>query len=141
MNKVMLMGRLTKDPEVRYSQSKKGDQMAIGKFSLAVDRRITREGEPTADFFECAAFGKLGEFIEKYLKKGTKVVLVGKLQNNNYINKNGEKVYSNQIVIDEIEFAESKKAASEQESKKAYSDQTEEFMQIPEGMGNTLPFK
>lgn len=136
MNKVMLMGRLTKDPEVWYSQSKKGEQMAIGKFSLAVDRRITRDGEPTADFFECAAFGKLGEFIEKYLKKGTKVVLVGKLQNNNYTNKNGEKVYSNQIVIDEIEFAESKKANSKQTS-----EQTEEFMQIPEGMVNTLPFK
>ena len=93
MNKAILMGRLTRDPEVRYSQ---GDsQMAIASFSLAVDRRYKKQGdETTADFFNCTAFGKQGEFVEKYLKKGTKVVVTGRIQNDNYTNKEGQKVYS-----------------------------------------------
>ena len=110
MNKVILMGRLTRDPEVRYSQNE--NSTAIARFSLAVDRRFKRDGEPTADFFNCTAFGKQGEFVEKYLKQGTKVLVTGRVQNDNYTNKNGEKVYSVQIMVEEIEFAESKANAS-----------------------------
>lgn len=106
MNKVIMMGRLTRDPEVRYSQNE--NSTAIARFSLAVDRKFKRDGEPTADFFNFTAFGKQGEFVEKYLKQGTKIVVCGRLQNNNYTNKDGEKIYGVQIMVDEIEFAESK---------------------------------
>ncbi len=155
MNKVILMGRLTRNPDVRYSQSRSGDQMAIGKFSIAVDRRFQRgnsqDGEQTADFFNCTAFGKLGEFVEKYLVQGTKVVVCGRIQNDNYTNKNGEKVYSVQIIAEEIEFAESKNAASSNGSNGGYQPQqaaavpsdasAEGFMDIPTGIENDLPFK
>ena len=107
MNKVILMGRLTRDPEVRYGGA---NNTAIAKFSLAVDRRFKREGQPEADFFNCTAFGKTGEFVEKYLRKGTKVVLDGEIQNDNY-EKDGVKHYSTQIIVNTLEFAESKKAA------------------------------
>ena len=147
MNKVILMGRLTRDPEVRYSQ---GDsQMAIARFSLAVDRRFKRQGDTvTADFFNCTAFGKQGEFVEKYLKQGTKIVVTGRIQNDNYTNKEGQKVYSVQIMVEEIEFAESKNAAANSGS----SFQTppmgntepmapeEGFMNIPDGIESSLPF-
>ncbi|MBO4414944.1 MAG: single-stranded DNA-binding protein [Lachnospiraceae bacterium] len=108
MNKVFLMGRLTRDPEVRYSQG--ANSSAIGKFSIAVDRRFKREGQPDADFFNCTAFGKLGEFVRDYLKKGVKVVVIGSVQNDNYTDKDGNQRYSVQIICDEIEFAESKNA-------------------------------
>lgn len=108
MNKVFLIGRLTQDPEIRYAQNE--NSTAIARFSIAVDRRFKRDGEPTADFFNCTAFGKTAEFVEKYLHKGSKIAIVGHIQNNNYTNKNGEKVYSIQIMVDEIEFAESKGA-------------------------------
>ena len=107
MNKAILMGRLTRAPEVRYSQN--DSNMAIARFSLAVDRRYKKQGdETTADFFNCTAFGKQGEFVEKYLKQGTKIVVTGRIQNDNYTNKEGQKVYSVQIMVEEIEFAESK---------------------------------
>ena len=148
MNKVILMGRLTRDPEVRYSQ---GDgQMAIARFSLAVDRRFKRQGDTvTADFFNCTAFGKQGEFVEKYLKQGTKVVVTGRIQNDNYTNKEGQKVYSVQIIVEEIEFAESKNAAgggSSFQSAPAGGNQEpmmpeDGFMNIPDGIDNTLPFQ
>ena len=109
MNKVMLMGRLTRDPEVRYGQS--GNQTAVARFSIAVDRRFKREGQPDADFFNCTAFGKQAEFVERYLRKGTKMVVIGSIQNDNYTNREGQKVYSVQIVVDEMEFAESKNAS------------------------------
>lgn len=109
MNKVILMGRLTRDPEVRYGGSSGG---AIARFSIAVDRRFKREGQPEADFFNCTAFGKTGEFVEKYLHKGTKILLDGEVQNDNYTNKEGQKVYSTQIIVNQIEFAESKNAQS-----------------------------
>ena len=109
MNKWIGIGRLTRDPEVRYGQS--GN--AIANFSVAVDRRFKRDGEAQADFFNCTAFGKTGEFVEKYLHKGTKVVIDGEVQNNNYEDKNGTKHYSVQIIINQIEFAESKRAAEE----------------------------
>ena len=148
MNKVILMGRLTRDPEVRYSQ---GDsQMAIARFSLAVDRRFKRQGDTvTADFFNCTAFGKQGEFVEKYLKQGTKVVVTGRIQNDNYTNKEGQKVYSVQIIVEEIEFAESKNAAgggSSFQNAPAGGNQEpmmpeDGFMNIPDGIDNTLPFQ
>ena len=106
MNKSILMGRLTRDPEVRYSQGEKST--AIASFSIAVNRKFKREGEPEADFFNCTAFGKQAEFVEKYLKQGTKILLSGRVQNNNYTTKEGQKVYSVQIMVEEIEFAESK---------------------------------
>ena len=109
MNKVILMGRLTRDPEVRYAQN--GNQMAIARFSIAVDRRFKREGEPDADFFNCTAFGKQAEFVERYLHKGTKILTCGRIQNDNYTNKDGQMVYSVRVMVDEIEFAESKNAA------------------------------
>ena len=148
MNKVILMGRLTRDPEVRYSQ---GDsQMAIARFSLAVDRRFKRQGDTvTADFFNCTAFGKQGEFVEKYLKQGTKIVVTGRIQNDNYTNKEGQKVYSVQVIVEEIEFAESKNAAgggSSFQSTPAGGNQEpmmpeDGFMNIPDGIDNTLPFQ
>ena len=151
MNKVILMGRLTRDPEVRYTQSRNGDQMAIGRFSLAVDRRFQRGSQDgndtTADFFNCTAFGRLGEFVEKYLKQGTKVVVSGRIQNDNYTNKNGEKVYSVQIIAEEIEFAESKVAQGQGGYQPAAASPApqnaspDDFMSIPEGIENDLPFK
>ena len=110
MNKLILMGRLTRDPEVRYGGA---NNNAIARFSIAVDRRFKRDGQPTADFFNCTAFGKLGEFVEKYLRKGTKIVLDGEIQNNNYQNKEGQTVYGFQVIANSIEFAESKRAAEE----------------------------
>ena len=107
MNKVILMGRLTRDPEVRYSQGQ--NSTAIAKFSIAVDRRFRRDGQPEADFFNCTCFGKQAEFVEKYLQKGTKVVTTGRVENDNY-EKDGVKHYNVQIMVEEIEFAESKNA-------------------------------
>lgn len=101
------MGRLTRDPEIRYGGQ--DNQMAIARFTLAVNRKKKTDGEPEADFFNCTAFGKLGEFVEKYLRQGTKILLTGRIQNNNYTNKDGEKVYSVQVIAEEMEFAESKK--------------------------------
>lgn len=131
MNKVILMGRLTKDPEVRYTNGGK----TIGSFSIAVDRRFKSEGQPEADFFTCVTFGKQAEFVEKYLKKGTKILLSGQIQNNNY-EKDGVKHYNTQIVVDEIEFAESKRSQSEEPSSK-----DDGFMAIPDDAGDELPFK
>jgi len=109
MNKVILMGRLTRDPEIRYSG---GDSsMAIARFSIAVDRRFKRQGDSAdADFFNCTAFGRQAEFVEKYLHQGTKILLVGRIQNDNYTNREGQRVFSVQIIAEEIEFAESKNA-------------------------------
>lgn len=131
MNHLILMGRLTKDPEIRYTNGGK----TVGSFSLAVDRRFKSEGQPEADFFNCVTFGKQAEFVEKYLHKGTKILLAGEIQNNNYKDQNGVQHYSMQVLVNEIEFAESKK--SQQES----SDQSNDgFMDIPEGMEEELPF-
>ena len=144
MNKVILMGRLTRDPETRYST---GDNpMAIGKFSIAVDRRFKRNGdEQTADFFNCTAFGKQGEFVEKYLRKGAKVLVEGELRNDNYTNKNGEKVYSMNIVTNNIEFAESKNAGSDNSgyvpaNPPAGEAPDSDFMNVPDIKDSDLPF-
>lgn len=143
MNKVILMGRLTRDPEVRYTDG----GVSIAKFSLAVDRRFKRDNGPTADFFNCTSFGKQAEFVEKYLHRGTKILLSGRIENNNYTNKDGEKVYSTQIVTEELEFAESKAAAgqSAQEHHEPTGTPAPEvgdgFMSIPDGLDDEeLPF-
>ena len=142
MNKIMLMGRLTRDPETRYSQGE--SQFAIARFSLAVDRKFKRQGEPDADFFNCTAFGKQGEFVEKYLKQGTKILLSGHVQNDNYTNKNGEKVYSVQIIAEEIEFAESKASQGGGGFQPVQPDPTQAaddgFLNIPNGIEEELPF-
>lgn len=110
MNKVILMGRLTRDPEVRYSA---GDtSMAFARYTIAVDRRFKREGEATADFIPCVAFGKNAEFAEKYLRQGTKIALTGRIQTGSYVNRDGQKVYTTDVVVEEQEFAESKAAAA-----------------------------
>ncbi len=149
MNKVILMGRLTRDPEVRYSQG--ASQTAVARFSIAVDRRFKREGEPDADFFNCTCFGKQAEFVERYLRKGTKILTSGRIQNDNYTNKDGQMVYSVRVMVDEIEFAESKNASSGSEggfgggymggnNAPAPSGAGDGFMNIPDGIDEELPF-
>jgi len=139
MNKVILMGRLTREPEVRYSQG--ANSMAVARFSLAVNRRFKREGEPEADFFNCAAFGKQAEFIERNMRKGVKVVVSGRIQNDNYTNKDGQIVYAVKVMVEEIEFAESKAAGGNQENT-AYNGTAsgDGFMNIPDGIDEELPF-
>jgi len=141
MNKVILMGRLTRDPEVRYSQ---GDsQMTIARFSLAVDRRFKKQGDTvTADFFNCTAFGKQGEFVEKYLKQGIKILLTGHIQNDNYTNKEGQKVYAIQIIVEELEFAESKSSQGSNDNSQPSQGEADAdgFMNIPDSIDSTLPF-
>lgn len=135
MNKVIQIGCLTRDPDVRYSQA--AEPMAVAKFSIAVNRKFKREGEPEADFFNVTAFGKLGQFVEKYLKKGTKIALTGKLQNNNYTDKNGVKRYEVQIIAEEIEFAGAKK----EESGRAPEADDDGFVAVPDSAIQELPFK
>lgn len=139
MNKVLLMGRLTRDPEVRYSQGQNGEQMAIAKFSLAVDRRIKKDGEQGADFINCVAFGKTAEFAEKYLKQGTKVATEGRWQTGSFTNKDGQKVYTNDCVIEQMEFAESKKTTDQ--NQQTTQQKPDDFISIPDGIEMDLPFK
>ena len=140
MNKVILMGRLTRDPDVRYSQ---GDSpMAIARYTLAVDRRFRRDNDQqTADFISCVAFGRNGEFAEKYLHQGTKIVAEGRIQTGSYTNKDGNKVYTTEVVVENQEFAESKASASNNEGgfqPQAQSAPTapagDGFMNIPDGV-------
>ena len=139
MNKCMLIGRLTRDPEVRYTQ---GDNaMAIARYSLAVDRRFKRDGEPDADFINCVAFGKAGEFAEKYLKKGTKIAVVGRIQTGSYTNKDGQKVYTTDIVVEEQEFVESKNNGSSDNNQSTPTNKSTDFMNtIDEIEDSELPF-
>ena len=140
MNKFIGMGRLTRDPEVRYSQGEKST--AIASFSIAVNRKFKRENEADVDFFNCTAFGKQAEFVEKYLKQGTKVLITGRVQNNNYTNKEGQKVYSVQIMVEEIEFTESKAASTGTTPSFNPNGVTDAngFMNIPESLAEELPF-
>ena len=149
MNKVILMGRLTRDPEVRYAQGE--NSMAIARFSLAVDRRRQNNSDgQTADFINIVAFGRLGEFAEKYLHKGTKVALSGRIQTGSYTNKDGVRVYTTDVVVEDQEFAESKNASGQNEggfgnSYSAPARQTNNsfsdgFMNIPDGIDEELPF-
>ena len=141
MNKVILMGRIVRDPEIRYSTGE--NATAIARYSLAVDRRFKRDGEPTADFINCVVFGKGAEFAEKYLQKGTKIAIVGRIQTGSYTNKDGVKVYTTDVVVEEQEFAESK-SASENNSKESAPRQNrgseDGFMNIPDGVEEELPF-
>lgn len=143
MNKVILMGRLTRDPDVRYSQ---GDNaMAIARYSLAVDRRFKRDGdEQTADFINCVAFGKSGEFAEKYLHKGTKIAVVGRIQTGSFTNKDGQKVYTTDVVVEEQEFAESKNNGGGTSTSNIPANNNapsaDGFMNIPDDIDEDLPF-
>ena len=145
MNKVILMGRLTRDPEVRYAQGE--NAMAIARLSLAVDRRRQNNADgQTADFINIVAFGRLGEFAEKYLHKGTKVALSGRIQTGSYTNKDGVKVYTTDIIAEDIEFAESKNSAGSDGgyagavSRPAPASAGDGFMNIPDGIDEELPF-
>lgn len=142
MNKVIIMGRLTRDPEVRYSQGE--NSMAIAKYSVAVDRRAREGAEQTADFINVTAFGRGGEFAEKYLKKGTKVLVTGRLQTGSYTNKDGVKVYTTDVIAEDQEFAESKRSAEGGTSAPADNTNTSSngdgFMNVPEGLDEDLPF-
>ena len=154
MNKVILMGRLTRDPEVRYTQGE--NAMAIAKYTLAVDRRRgsrSNGGEDQqADFISCTAFGKSGEFAEKYLHKGTKICVSGRIQTGSYTNKEGNKVYTTDVVVDDQEFAESKNSGSgypvqggdserDISSNENASPAGDGFMNIPDGIEDEIPFK
>ena len=144
MNKVILVGRLTRDPEVRYSQG--AEPIAIARYTLAVDRRMKRDvasDEQTADFIPCVAFGRAGEFAEKYLKKGIKIIVTGRIQTGNYTNKDGNKVYTTEVVLEEQEFAESKAASDRQQGERPTPEEAsaEGFMSIPDGIEADLPFK
>ncbi len=155
MNKVVLMGRLTRDPEVRYTQG--DNQMAIARYTLAVDRRYNRgNDENTADFIPCVAFGKAGEFVEKYFRKGTKVAVSGRIQTGSYTNKDGVKVYTTEVIVDDQEFAESKNNGNNSDGSYGNSNYGSGFggnsqpaapmpagagfMNIPDGIDEELPF-
>lgn len=142
MNKVILIGRLIRDPEIRYSQ---GDgSMAIARYTLAVDRRFGRD-EQSADFIGCIVFGKGAEFAEKYLQKGVKIAITGRIQTGSYTNKNGQKVYTTDVVVEEQEFAESKAASQSngggyQNAGSNNSTPGDGFMNVPDGIDEELPF-
>ena len=139
MNRVILMGRLTRDPEVRYSQTANG-AFATARFKLAVDRRYKTEDQ-TADFIDCVAFGKTGEFLEKYGKKGTKFLVEGRIQTGSY-EKDGKKIYTTDVVVEQVEFAESK-ASGENGGKPQDAPRpvdADGFMDLPDGLDEELPF-
>lgn len=148
MNRVILMGRLTRDPDVRYSQGE--GTISNARYTLAVDRNVSRnsgDDQPTADFISCVAFGRTAEFVEKYLKKGTKIAIEGRIQTGSYTNKDGQRVYTTDVIVDRHEFCESRGASSEG-SGNAYeapaaggADPGSDFMNIPEGIDEALPFK
>ena len=151
MNKVILMGRLTRDPDVRYSAVE--NSTAVARYTLAVDRRFHRDGDATADFIGCVAFGRQAEFAEKYLRQGTKIAITGRIQTGSYTNREGQKVYTTDVVVEEQEFAESKNAggnnggySAPQHNNPAPSANTSDlgsadgFMNIPDGIDEELPF-
>ena len=146
MNRVILMGRLTRDAEIRYSQGE--SSTAIARFSLAVDRRFRREGdEQTADFINCVAFGRTAEFMERFGRKGTKFVAEGRIQTGSYTNKDGQRVYTTDVVVESVEFAESKSTASGSDGGFTPADRPspsqaagDGFMNIPDGIDEELPF-
>ena len=146
MNKAVLVGRLTRDPEVRYSQ---GDNTtAVARYTVAVDRRFKRDGEPTADFIPCVVFGRSAEFAEKYFRQGMRVSVSGRIQTGSYTNKDGVRVYTTEVVIEEQEFAESKGSSSSDGGSyqpagrpSPANASAEGFMSIPEGIEDDLPFK
>ena len=160
MNKVILMGRLTRDPEVRYSAGE--NSLAIARYTLAVDRRFRRDGEATADFISCVSFGRTAEFAEKYFRQGLKIVVSGRIQTGSYTNREGQKVYTTEVVVEEQEFAESKAASDNYHGGSSYQNNNygggynnnsapaapaggssvsaDGFMNIPDGIDEELPF-
>ena len=150
MNRVILMGRLTRDPEVRYSQSE--NPTAVARYTVAVDRRFKRDGEPTADFIPCVVFGRSAEFAEKYFRQGMRISVSGRIQTGSYTNKDGVKVYTTEVIVEEQEFAESKSAAASNGGDSSYAAYTpsrpepsqaagDGFMAIPDGVDDEgLPF-
>ena len=153
MNKVILTGRLTRDPEVRYSQG--NNPITIARYTLAVDRRYKKSGEQSADFIRCIALGQTGKFAERYLKQGTKIVISGRIQTGNYTNRDGQKVYTTEVVIEEHDFAESKTTISQNQAGMAASTPqssnatnggfpnipNDGFMNIPDGIEEEIPFQ
>lgn len=138
MNKVILMGRLTRDPDVRYSS---GDgSTAVARYILAVDRRFHRDGDATADFIGCVAFGRQAEFTEKYLRQGTKIAITGRIQTGSYTNREGRKVSTTDVVVEEQEFAEGKNAERPREQGATPQTNTDGFMTIPDGVDEDIPF-
>lgn len=143
MNRVILMGRLVRDPDVRYTSGEK--PMAVARYTLAVDRKFKRDGEQTADFISCVAFGKQGQFAENYLHQGMKMVVVGRIQTGSYTNKDGQRFYTTDVVVEEHEFAESKSAnenpgALYDTPRRASNVDSDGFMDIPAGIEDQLPF-
>ena len=149
MNKVILMGRLTRDPEVRYSAGE--NSMAIARYTLAVDRRFKRDGEATADFISCVAFGRAAEFAERYFRQGIRIVVSGRIQTGSYTNRDGNKVYTTDVVVEEQEFAESKAVSDSHVGQVASMGaptptptpsmaSADGFMNIPDGIDEELPF-
>ena len=154
MNKVILMGRLTRDPDIRYSAGE--NSTALARYTLAVDRRFKRDGEPTADFIGCVAFGRSAEFAEKYFRQGIRIVITGRIQTGSYTNRDGVKVYTTDVVVEEQEFAESKSASSENSGSfgggnfggapspsaapSSAPASADGFMNIPDGIDEELPF-
>ena len=136
MNKWIGMGRLTREPDVRYN----GEGAAVARFTLAIDRRYNKE-EQKADFISCVAFNKKAEFAERYLHQGTKIAVEGRIQTGSYTNKDGQKVYTTDIVVEELEFAESKTSGDKPAEAPAEQAPEGGFMKIPEGIANDLPFK
>lgn len=145
MNKAILMGRLTRDPEIRYSQGE--NAMAVARYTLAVERRFKKDGEQAADFIGCVAFGKTAEFAERYLRKGTKIAVTGRIRTGSYTNREGQKVYTTEVIVEDSEFAESKAASgSAGTGTEAGSGAVpgnaggDGFMDIPDGLDDELPF-
>lgn len=144
MNNVSLVGRLVRDPEVRYGQN---ESVSVAKFSLAVERKWKRDGEPTVDFINCTVFGKSAEFTEKYFRKGMRVAITGRIQTGSYKNKDGQTVFTTEIIVESQEIAQSKAESTEnsthnnvESGKSPYGSSGDDFMSIPEGTEDELPF-
>lgn len=144
MNNVSLVGRLVHDPEVRYGQN---ESVSVAKFSLAVERKWKRDGEPTVDFLNCTVFGKSAEFTEKYFRKGMRVAITGRIQTGSYKDKDGHTVYTTEIIVESQEIAQSKSESNEssthsnvESGKSPYGSSGDDFMSIPDGVEDELPF-
>lgn len=137
MNKVIIIGRVVRDAEIRYSQG--ANTTCIARYTLAVDRKFKQEGQQTADFIKCIAFGKLGEFAEKYLHKGIKIAVTGRIQTGSYKNKDGNTVYTTDVVVEEHEFCESK-SSNQSQGNDIPQTSSDDFMSIPDGVEDGLPF-
>lgn len=145
MNKVILLGRLARDPETRYGGA--NDSMAVCRYTLAVDKKFKKDGEATADFINCISFGKIAEFAEKYFAKGLRVAVSGRIQTGSYTNRDGQKIYTTDVVVEEHEIAQSRSEASNQQESNRQpeispygEDKDNGFMNVPDGIDDELPF-